>query len=76
MLGKKYTKVSGKTKLMLIRLTSIRPKFAPVIEIADLLAINYENAKTICRRYKNGSIALAKLQKSPKFEKKSMKKAT
>ena len=66
---KKYQKVSAKTKLMLIKLTSIRPKIGPVNEIADLLGINYENAKTICRRYKNGSIALDKListQKSVK----------
>ena len=49
---------------MLINLTSIRPKIGPVNEIADLLGINYENAKTICRRYKNGSTALEKLKKS------------
>ena len=61
---------------MLIRLTSIRPKFAPVNEIADLLSINYENAKTICRRYKSGSIALKKLQKSSKCEILSRKKAS
>ena len=55
--------MSAKTKLMLVNLISVRPKLGPVNEIADLLGINYENAKTISRRYKIGSTAFLKLKK-------------
>ena len=48
---------------MLIKLISIRPKLGPVNEIADLIGINYENAKTISRRYKLNSAAYLKLKK-------------
>ena len=49
---KTYEKVSVKTKLMLIRLASIRPKIGTVSEISGLLGINYENAKAIYRTYR------------------------
>lgn len=58
---KAYTKVNIKTKLMMIRLASIRPKIGTVSDIGVLLGINYENAKTIVRRYRIGSQNLNKL---------------
>ena len=58
---KTYEKVSIKTKPMLVTLASIRPKIGTVGEISGLLGINYENAKTIVRRYKLGSQSLKKL---------------
>lgn len=55
--------------MMLIKLTQAKPKLGPVSEIADLLGINYENAKTICRRYKHGTLSCAK-SNSKKIKKK------
>lgn len=58
----RYKRVSPQMKVMLIRLTSLRPKIGPVSEVADLLGINYENAKTICRRHKHGTLNCTKKQ--------------